>query len=59
MNNIEYLNLLSKRCNKEKHRIRENSFGICWCTICGKLVQPKDYKKLTNEDKIIVKWKNY
>ena len=54
MNKEEYLELVSKRCNKDKHRIRENAFGICWCTICGRLVQPKDYKQLVESDKIIV-----
>ena len=55
MNKKEYLKLVKNRCDKEKHRVRENAFGICWCTICGKLVQPKDYNKLVEVDKIIIK----
>ena len=55
MSREEYLKLIKNRCSKDKHRVRENTFGICWCTICGKLVQPRDYKKLVESDKINVK----
>lgn len=55
INRANYFAYLSKRCAKEKHKIRENSFGICWCTICGKLVSPKDYSKFESDDQLIVK----
>lgn len=33
----EWMLLKSRNCNKEKHRIRTNEFGVTFCVICGRL----------------------
>ena len=33
----QHRNLLDRNCNKGKHHLRTNKFGISWCTYCGLL----------------------
>ena len=33
-------------CNKQKHRFRDNKFGITWCTLCGLLSKKPSNKPL-------------
>lgn len=42
-------------CAKEKHKIRENTFGVVWCVRCGRLF-PNNFasQPLKEEDKIII-----
>ena len=37
LNRQQYLNLLDRNCNKGKHHLRTNKFGVTWCTYCGLL----------------------
>ena len=46
--------LLERYCNKGKHRLRENNFGVTWCVICGLLSNGEVPDKLTEEDKLFV-----
>lgn len=43
-----YNKMLQNNCNKSKHRLRINNFGITWCTICG-LLSNKPADKASNE----------
>lgn len=52
----EYKRLNSVKCDKGKHRFRENSFGVTWCTICG-LLSVNNYgivEKLSEDDKLTI-----
>nr|DAR32460.1 MAG TPA: met Zinc-finger of C2H2 type [Bacteriophage sp.] len=40
----EKYRILSRRCEKIPHRIRENKYGVCWCTICGRLFTSSSIK---------------
>lgn len=53
--NHERYNLLQERyCNKGKHRLRENNFGVTWCVICGLLSNGEVPDKLTDDDRILI-----
>jgi hypothetical protein len=42
-------------CSKGKHKLRENDYGIVFCTRCGLLsTSVGNAEKLTEDDKIIV-----
>ena len=43
-----------KICEKGRCKVRENSFGVCWCVRCGKLHSDAP-AKLKPEEQIIVK----
>jgi len=45
-----------KICQKGKHKLRENQFGIVWCTRCGLLsTSVGSAEKLSENDCLIVK----
>ena len=44
-------------CNKGKHKIRENKFGVCWCTRCGHLFSNVPCEKLDKDDIVCMKSK--
>lgn len=45
-----------KICQKGKHKLRENQFGIVWCTRCGLLsTSVGSAEKLREDDCLIVK----
>lgn len=42
-------------CSKGKHKLRENQFGIVWCTRCGLLsTSVGSAEILSDDDKIVV-----
>ena len=42
-------------CSKGKHKLRENQFGIVWCTRCGLLsTSVGSAENLSDDDKIVV-----
>ena len=42
-------------CSKGKQKLRENQFGIVWCTRCGLLsTSVGSTEKLSDDDKIVV-----
>ena len=43
-----------KSCEKGRCKVRENSFGVCWCVRCGKLHSDSP-AKLKPEEQIILK----
>lgn len=52
----EKLEILRKRnCDKGKHRIRENKFGVCWCVLCGLLTSTVNAVPLGEDECIAVK----
>ena len=53
----EHQKMLAIRCNKGKHKFRENKFGVTWCTICG-LLSSNTYgivNPLEEDDKLLIK----
>lgn len=40
---------------KDKHKIRDNAFGVTWCVNCGRLFTTPCDILLKQEDKIIIK----
>lgn len=42
-------------CNKDKHKIRENKFGVSFCTRCGRLFTSQGNKALEENDKLLIK----
>lgn len=42
-----------EKCNKGVHKIRENRFGISWCTVCGLLSNKPAKEQLKEEDREI------
>lgn len=53
----EYKKLKACRCDKGKHKFRENKFGVTWCTICG-LLSSNVYGVVTpleEDDKLLIK----
>lgn len=49
-----YKLLLERNCNKGKHRLRTNNFGVTWCVICGLLSNGEVPDILTEEDKLLI-----
>jgi len=53
-----------KNCEKGKHKLKDNDFGITWCVTCGYLSNKpapigmyKNMNKLQPEDKLIYPYK--
>lgn len=45
-----------KICQKGKHKLRENEFGIVWCVRCGLLsTSVGSAEKLNSDDCLIIK----
>lgn len=42
-----------KNCEKGKHRLRDNTFGVTWCVTCGFLSNKPAGIELKTEDKFI------
>lgn len=38
-----------EQCKSDKHRARDNKFGITWCTKCGRLFTKPCGKPLMNK----------
>lgn len=41
---------MNNNCNKRKHKLRENNFGVVWCVNCGMLSNTLNAQKLNKED---------
>lgn len=52
----DYINLIKIHCINGRHKFRENSLGIVWCTVCGKLSTNNKGKvlPLSEHDKLII-----
>ena len=49
----QHLKMQKNNCQKGKHKLRENQFGVVFCTICGLLsTSVGNVEKLTDDDKI-------
>ena len=44
----DWLMLKKLHCDRDKHRMRTNQYGVTWCVICGKL-SSKDSEELTEK----------
>lgn len=40
-------------CKNDKHKPRDNKFGITWCVRCGRLFTKQCGKPLEEKDKIV------
>ena len=54
LQNVRYS--ASKECETNRHKQRDNDFGITWCVKCGRLFTKPCGKPLQETDKIIVHW---
>lgn len=55
MKRNEYLTTI-KLCHYGHHKIRQNKYGISWCTRCGLLINSSNtYVSLEDKDKLIIK----
>ena len=43
-----------KQCQKGKHKLRTNKYGVTWCVVCGLLSNTNNAQPLEDEDIIIV-----
>ena len=53
MEREKHINII-KNCNKGKHRLRTNRFGVTWCVVCG-LLSNTIADELKCTDKITIK----
>ncbi|MCK9429377.1 MAG: hypothetical protein M0R17_05195 [Candidatus Omnitrophica bacterium] len=52
------INYIDNNCIKNKHKIRDNKFGITWCVKCGLLLTIPCNKPLEEKDKVILRTYN-
>ena len=53
----QHLKMQKNNCQKGKHRLRENQFGVVFCTICGLLsTSVGNVEKLMEEDKLKIEY---
>lgn len=52
----DHTRLKSIKCDKGRHKFRENPFGITWCVICGQLSINNCglVEKLSEDDKLTI-----
>lgn len=43
------------QCESDKHKRRDNSFGVTWCVKCGLLFSKPSGKRLEESDKLRLK----
>ena len=51
----DWLMLKKYNCDRDKHRMRINNYGVTWCVICGKLGTGFADTLQDNESLLIVK----
>jgi hypothetical protein len=51
--NLARLKTLKAKCDKHKHTLRSNKFGVTWCIGCG-LLSSSIAEPLKEDDKIIL-----
>ena len=51
--------MLKNNCEKGKHRLRVNKYGVCWCMICGLLSNTNNASPVADGDPLTIKmvWK--
>ena len=47
--------MLDHNCNKGKHRIRMNRYGVAWCCICGLLSNTNNAELMDENDALLIK----
>jgi hypothetical protein len=50
----QYLKQINNCCQKGKHKLRTNQYGVTWCVRCGLLSNSTNEPLLKEEEKIIV-----
>lgn len=51
----DWLILKKRNCDRDKHRMRTNKFGVTWCVICGKLGTVGFADELKDGDGLVIK----
>ena len=51
----QYLKQINNYCQKGKHKLRTNQYGVTWCVRCGLLSNSTNEPLLKEEEKIIVR----
>lgn len=55
INSETWKKLQERNCEKGKHRLRTNQYGVTWCVICGKLcIGDVSADQLQEEDKLLI-----
>lgn len=49
--------MLKSNCDKGKHRLRMNRYGICWCVICGLLSNTNNAEPISDGESLLIKCK--
>ena len=47
--------MLTNNCNKSKHKLRINKYGVCWCVICGLLSNSNNAPIADENDVLLIK----
>lgn len=47
--------MLKNNCEKGKHRLRVNKYGVCWCMICGLLSSTNNAPTVSDGDPLTIK----
>jgi hypothetical protein len=50
---LEHYWKLRELCLKNKHKFRDNKFGVTWCVVCGRLSTTPSNIPLKEEEEII------
>ena len=50
----QWQKMLANNCNKSKHRLRRNNFGITFCCICGLLSNSVNEPLATEDEKLLI-----
>lgn len=50
-----YHKMLKNNCDKGKHRLRVNKYGVCWCVICGLLSNTSNAPSVADGDPLEIK----
>lgn len=50
----QYVKLLERNCNRGKHRLRTNKFGVTWCAICGLLSNKPGMDFASDDEELII-----
>jgi len=53
----EWERMLKNNCNKGKHRLRINKYGITWCIICGLLSNSPNAIPIGKNESLSIKMK--
>lgn len=51
----QWIKMLALNCDRGKHRIRMNRYGVSWCIICGRLSSTNNVDDLKENESLLIK----